>query len=118
MDLRSLCGRPLLMLTLLLRRHGRRKDGSEVLLSHKKVLWSMFMLTVQLCVSINPRSGGNHDEWHGAAVPGLDNPDPVRLAVGDGDDYEPDIVEYAEAYFGEQKHWFCQTGKCDVVGTL
>ena len=54
---RSLCGRPLSVLTLLLRRHGRRKDGSEVLLSHKEVLWSMFMLTVQLCVSINPRSG-------------------------------------------------------------
>ena len=57
----------------------------------------------------------DHDEWHDVAVPGLDNPDPVPLAVDDGDDYEPDIAEYAEAYFGEQKHWFCQTGKRDVV---
>ena len=57
----------------------------------------------------------DHDEWHHVAVPGLDNPDPVQLAVEDEDDYEPDIAEYAEAYFGEQKHWFCQTGKCDVV---
>ena len=37
---------------ILHQRPGRRKDGSEVLL----VLWSMFMLTAQLCVSINPRS--------------------------------------------------------------
>ena len=37
------------------------------------------------------------------------------LAVEDGDDYEPSIAEYAEAYLGEQAHWFCQTGKCDVV---
>ena len=37
------------------------------------------------------------------------------LAVEDEDDYEPDIAEYAEAYLGEQAHWFCQTGKCDVV---
>ena len=58
----------------------------------------------------------DHDEWHDAAVPGLNNPDPVPLAVEDGDDYEPDIAEYAEAYFSEQTHWFCQTGKCDVVG--
>ena len=36
------------MLTLLRQRHERRKDGSEVLLSHKKVLWSMFMLKTQL----------------------------------------------------------------------
>jgi len=43
------------MLTLLLQRHGRRKDGSEVLLSPKKVLWSMFILTTQSCVSINQR---------------------------------------------------------------
>ena len=59
----------------------------------------------------------DHDEWHDVAVPGLDNPDPVPLAVADEDQYEPSIadVDYAEAYFGEQKHWFCQTGKCDVV---
>ena len=43
------------MLMLLLQRHGRRKDGSEVLLSLRKVLWSMFMLTMQSCVSINQR---------------------------------------------------------------
>jgi len=46
----------------------------------------------------------DHDEWHGVAVPGLDNPDPVPLAVEDADDYEPDIAEHAEAYFGEQTH--------------
>ena len=57
----------------------------------------------------------DHDEWHDVAVPGLDNPEPVPLAVEDEDDYEPDIAEYAEAYLGEQAHWFCQTGKCDVV---
>ena len=48
-------GAPLPMLTLLLQRHGRRKDGSEVLLYLNKVLWSMFMLTTQSCVSINQR---------------------------------------------------------------
>ena len=26
--------------------------------------------------------------------------------------------DYAEAYVGEQTHWFCQTGKCDVVELL
>ena len=57
----------------------------------------------------------DHDEWHDVAVPGLDSPDPVPLAVEDEDDYEPDIAEYAEAYFGEQTHWFCQTGRCDAV---
>ena len=57
----------------------------------------------------------DHDEWHDVAVPGLDNPDPVPLAVEDAGDYEPDIAEYAEDYFGEQAHWLCQTGKCDVV---
>ena len=59
----------------------------------------------------------DHDEWHDVAVPGLDNPDPVPLAVADEDQYEPSIAEgdYAEAYLGEQTHWFCQTGKCDVV---
>ena len=59
----------------------------------------------------------DHDEWHDVAVPGLDNPDPVPLAVADEDQYEPSIAErdYAEAYFGVQTHWFCQTGKCDVV---
>ena len=58
-----------------------------------------------------------HDEWHDVAVPGLDNPDPVPLAVEDEDQYEPSIAggDYAEAYFGEQTHWFCQTGTCDVV---
>ena len=56
----------------------------------------------------------DHDEWHDVAVPGLESQDPVPLAI-DGDDYEPDIAEHAEAYFGEQNHWFCQTGKCDVV---
>ena len=62
----------------------------------------------------------DHDEWHDAAVPGLDNPDPVPLAVADEDQYEPSIAEgdYAEAYFGEQTHWFCQTGKCDGCGTV
>ena len=48
-------GVPLSMLMLLLQRHGRRKDGSEVLLSLRKVLWSMFMLTTQSCVLINRR---------------------------------------------------------------
>ena len=43
------------MLMLLLQRHGKRKDGSEVLLSLRKVLWSMFMLTTQSCVSINQK---------------------------------------------------------------
>ena len=59
----------------------------------------------------------DHDEWHDVAVPGLDNPDPVPLAVEDEEQYEPSIADgdYAEAYYGEQKHWFCQTGKCDVV---
>ena len=57
----------------------------------------------------------DHDEWHDVAVPGLDTSEPVPLAVEDEDDYEPDIAEYAEAYLGEQTHWFCQTGKCDVV---
>ena len=57
----------------------------------------------------------DHDEWHDVAVPGLDTSEPVPLAVEDEDDYEPDIAEYAEAYLGEQPHWFCQTGKCDVV---
>ena len=46
----------------------------------------------------------DHDEWHDVAVPGLDNPDPVPLAVEDKDNYEPSIYEgvYAEAYYGEQ----------------
>ena len=57
----------------------------------------------------------DHDEWHDVAVPGLGSPDPVPLAVEDGDDNEPDLAEYAESFFGEQTHWFCQTGKCDVV---
>ena len=57
----------------------------------------------------------DHGEWHDVAVPGLDNPDPVPLAVEDEDDYEPDIAEYAEAYSGEQTPWFCHDGKCDVV---
>ena len=35
----------------------------------------------------------DHDEWHDVAVPGLDNPEPVPLAVEDEDDYEPDIAE-------------------------
>ena len=51
----------------------------------------------------------DHDGWHDVAVPGLDSPDPVPLAVEDEDDYEPDIAEYAGAYFGEQTHWFCPT---------
>ena len=72
---------------------------------------------VQLCVSVIPRSGvimmnGMTLLFLGST---LDNPDPVPLAVEDKDDYEPDIAEYAEAFFGEQTHWFCQTGKCDVV---
>ena len=44
----------------------------------------------------------DHDEWHDVAVPGLDSPHPVPLAVEVEDDYEPDIAEYAETYFGEQ----------------
>ena len=58
----------------------------------------------------------DHDEWHDVAVPGLDNLDPVPGAVEDEELYEPIIAEGndAEAYFGEQTHWFCQTGKCDV----
>ena len=46
----------------------------------------------------------DHDEWHDVAVPGLDNPDPVPLAVEDEDQYEPSIAggDYAEVYFGEQ----------------
>ena len=107
-------GRPLSMLTLLRQRAGRRKDGSEVLLSHKKVLWSAFMLTIQFCVSINPRSGVIM--MNGMMLLFLDlTPDTVPLAVEHEDGYEPDIAEYAEAFFGEQTHWFCQTGKCDVV---
>ena len=61
------------------------------------------------------RDRRDHDEWHDVTVPGLDSPEPVPLAVENEDDYEPDIAEYAEAYLGEQAHWFCQTGKCDVV---
>eukprot|EP00435_Cladocopium_sp_Y103_P014253 s2970_g3.t1 len=56
----------------------------------------------------------DHDEWHDVAAPGLDNPDPALLAIQDEDDYEPEI-DYAEAYLGEQEHWFCQSGKCDVA---
>ena len=36
----------------------------------------------------------DHDEWHDVAVPGLGSPDPVPLAVEDGDDNEPDLAEY------------------------
>ena len=59
----------------------------------------------------------DHDEWHNVAVPGLDNPDPVPRAVKNEERYGPSIAEsdFAEAYFGEQAHWFCQTGKCDVA---
>ena len=57
----------------------------------------------------------DHDKRNDVAVPGLDSPDPVPLAAEEEDDYEPDIAEYAEAYSGEQTHWFRQTGKCDVV---
>ena len=61
----------------------------------------------------------DHDEWHDVAVPGLDNPDPAPLALQEEDDYEPDLdASYAEAYLGEQCHWFCQSGKCDVVELL
>ena len=62
----------------------------------------------------------DHDEWHDVAVPGLNNPGPVPLALEDEDQYEPSIAggDYAEACFGEQTHWFCQTGKCDVVELL
>ena len=62
----------------------------------------------------------DHDEWHDVAVPGLDNPDPVPLAVEDEDQHEPSIAggDYAEAYYGEQKHWFCRTGKCDVLVSI
>ena len=34
----------------------------------------------------------DHDEWHDVAVPGLDNPDPVPLAVEDEDQYEPSLA--------------------------
>ena len=65
------------------------------------------------------RRDHDYDEWHDVAVPELGNPDPVPLAVEDADDHEPDnIAEYAETYFGEQTHWFCQTGKCAVVELL
>jgi len=61
----------------------------------------------------------DHDEWHDVAVPGLDNPDPAPLALQDEDDYEPEMnASFAEAYLGEQCHWFCQSGKCDVVELL
>ena len=58
----------------------------------------------------------DHDEWHDVAVPGLGT-DPVPLAVEDEDQYEPSIAggDYAEAYFGEETHWFCPAGKCDFV---
>ena len=77
----------------------------------------MFMLTMLLCVSINRRSDVTMMNGMMLLFPGLDNPDPVPLAVAEEDQYEPSIADggYAEAYFGEQKHWFCQTGKCDVV---
>ena len=38
----------------------------------------------------------DHDEWHDVAVPGLDNPDPVPLALEDEEQYEPSIAENAE----------------------
>ena len=61
----------------------------------------------------------DHVEWHDVAVPGLDNPDPAPLALQDEDDYEPEMnASFAEAYLGEQCHWFCQSGKCDVVELL
>ena len=78
----------------------------------------MFMLTMLSCVSINPRSDVTMmNGMMNVAVPELDSPDPLPLAVEDEEPYEPSIAEgdYAEAYFGEQTHWFCQTGKCDVV---
>ena len=59
----------------------------------------------------------DHDEWHDVAVSGLDSPDPVPPVVEEEEQYEPSIAEGddAEACFGEQAHWFCQTDKCDVV---
>ena len=74
----------------------------------------MLAVHVYMCVN-QSKIRRDHDEWHDVAVPGLDDPDPVPLAVEDEDDYEPDRAEYAAAYFGEQTLWFCQTGKCDVV---
>ena len=62
-----------------------------------------------------PKIRRDHDEWHDVAVPGLDTPDPVPLALEDEDGSEPDLGDFAEVYFGEQTHWFCETGKCDVV---
>ena len=62
----------------------------------------------------------DHGEWHDVAVPGLDNPDPVPLALEDEDQYEPSIAggDFAEAYFGEQTHcWFCQLA-CVMLWTL
>ena len=35
------------------------------------------------------KSRRDPDEWHDVAVPGLDNPDPVPLALEDEDQYEP-----------------------------
>ena len=62
----------------------------------------------------------DHDEWHDVAVPGLDNPDPVPLAVEDEDQYEPSIAggDYAEAYFGEQAHWLCQLASVMLWNSL
>ena len=64
-----------------------------------------------------PKIRRDHDEWHDVAVPGLDNPDPV-LAVEDADGYEPDIAEYAEAYFGEQTHWFVKLASVTWLNSL
>ena len=65
-----------------------------------------------------PKIRRDHDEWHDVAVPGLDNPDPLPLAVEDADGYEPDIAEYAEAYFGEQTHWFVKLASVTWLNSL
>ena len=75
----------------------------------------MFMLMMQSCVSTNGRSDVIMMNGMMLLFLDLTPPEPVPLAVEDEDDYEPDIAEHAEAHLGEQAHWFCQTGKRDVV---
>ena len=60
----------------------------------------------------------DHDEWHDVAVPGLDNPDPVPLAVEDEDDYEPDIAEYAEAYLVSRNTGFVKLASVMLWNSL
>ena len=70
----------------------------------------MFMYVDSTVMRVNQsKIRRDHDEWHDVAVRGLDSPDSVPPVAEGADDYESDIAEYAEAYFGEQTHWFCQT---------